>query len=191
MNPPQDLPLHSTWTLYWHKSFDNDWSPESYKKIISIDSIITFWRVFNNLPRYNNHFWFLMRGDHPPMWEDPVNRGQGFIYKVPLKDKVPNEIRIPAVDAEYKPVGYQPAGFCNYVDLILSVIGEMITDDSERIIGVSISPKKGECQIRLWDTRPETPLVFGHDFKNPVILSTEPLVNPHPPEETSSAVQLR
>lgn len=166
-----DLPLHSKWTLYFHKSFDNDWSLESYTKIYTVDTVKSFWRLVNNLPKYHNYFWFFMRDNHPPMWEDPQNTGTGWIYRIPFKGD--HELKLKGVN------GYQPCAFNIYVNVLVSVIGEMITTDSERIIGVSISPKKGECQLRLWDTAKEKPLVFSNDFKEKTIRETKAMKNEH------------
>ena len=92
-HPPQelalpDLPLQSSWSLYFHKAFDNDWSKESYKHIYTVNTVRLFWRLINNLPKYNIIFWFFMRDDHPPIWEDKANEGCGWLYRFP-KDSTP------------------------------------------------------------------------------------------------------
>jgi len=166
-----DLPLRSKWTLYYHKSFDNDWSRESYKEVYSVESVKMFWRLIHNLPKYNNYFWFFMRDDHPPMWEAPENEGTGWIYRVPYQGD--HFLKLKGVN------GWQPCAFNIYVSVLLSVVGEMITEDSDRIIGVSISPKRGECQIRLWDKEKDKPLVFTDDFQEKNVRGVKPMKNAH------------
>jgi len=178
-----DLPLQSSWTLYYHKPFEKDWSPESYTKIYTARTVKEFWRLFNNLPKYTYHFWFLMRDDHTPLWEDPINRGRGWVYRIPKPSK--HNLDCHGLMMESMVVAdlgrrvKHPYCFNVFVHIILSIIGETICKESDRIIGISISPKKNESVIRLWDSRTEGPIDFSPSFTIDEILTGTPMVNDH------------
>lgn len=159
MDDLPDLPLNSKWSLYFHEAFNNDWGKDSYKLVYTISTVKEFWRLINNLPKFQIYFLFFMRESHSPIWESKENDGSGWIYKIPKKNDYTRFNLTSSADNQV-----QPYGFTLFVDLLLYVIGETICDNPERIIGISISPKKEETTIRIWDTETSKPLVFCDKF---------------------------
>ena len=124
--------LHDTWTLWAHLPHDTDWSLESYKKIYDIGSIKDAVTLYENLPEtmIKNCMLFLMRKGIKPTWEDPQNRDGGcFSYKINNK----------FVINSWKSLSYV-------------LLGETLTSKelSKYMTGITISPKKNFCIIKIW-----------------------------------------
>lgn len=123
--------LQSQWSLYYHCPTNNDWSLSSYIKIDSFSSIEEFWILLNSLSEshISSGMFFIMRGIIKPIWEDENNKKGGcWSYKVSKKDA-------------YK----------GWIEMAVSLIGENITEEELLINGISISPKKGFCVIKIWN----------------------------------------
>jgi len=121
-------PLEHTWVLWYHDG-KSDWSLESYKYIWEFSTIEDFWRLYNNLPSISNTFIFLMRKGHPPIWEVPENiKGGSWLFKFPKK----------VADREW-------------LKISLYLIGETLSDNSEHLIGLSVSPKNYNVVMRVWN----------------------------------------
>ena len=134
--PPETLhPLFGTWVLWAHLPHDTDWSIKSYKKIMTICNAEDILGLYAQLPEVlvKNCMLFLMREDINPIWEDPKNRNGGcFSYKISNKN----------VYNVWKDLSY-----------ILS--GETISNDpkfGQSVMGITISPKKAFCIIKIWMT---------------------------------------
>tara|TARA_Y100000022_G_scaffold194123_1_gene198101 strand:+ start:2254 stop:2775 length:522 start_codon:yes stop_codon:yes gene_type:complete len=130
--------LKSKWVLWVHKVNDSDWSLDSYEKICEIDSIENFWLIYNNwdehLPRLDMGIFFLMREGIFPKWEDARNINGGcWSMRVSRND------------------------ICNtWNELTMAMIGEYLCledDKNNEINGLSISPKKNFCVIKIWNTQ--------------------------------------
>jgi len=136
--PAAALPTHpigsGPWTLYFHESDDKSWGADSYKKIhgaASWEGLGTLLREMGPT-RIMGGVLKIMRGDTSPLWENKVNiRGGAYCIKVP---------RRVAVEV-----------FTRYV---AAAAAECATTDpaANPIVGVTISPKKGFCIIKLWNT---------------------------------------
>lgn len=133
-------PTNTKWVVWYHNPSDKNWGLESYKDIIEISSIEDFFVLKNSwnlcLPGTNEGMFFLMRKNEDkciyPQWEDPCNRKGGYWSFKILKDKS-NEC---------------------WFNLFMCTIGECISDkitDSLGINGISISPKKNFCIIKIWN----------------------------------------
>jgi translation initiation factor 4E len=123
--------LQSFWSLYYHSPTDNNWGINSYTNIHSINTIEDFWSLFQKISelQLSSGMFFIMRGNIKPVWEDEQNKKGGcWSYKVSKKDA-------------YK----------GWIELSVSLIGENITKKSLMINGISISPKKGFCVIKIWN----------------------------------------
>ena len=126
-------PLHSSWCFYVHHSMDTDWSIESYRKIIEIKTVEDFILFFKEIPSslFDHYMIFIMRNSIQPLWECKENeKGGSFSTKIE-KGRIKQNV--------YK--------------LLSSIIGETIIDDSKirnKINGISISPKKNCCILKLW-----------------------------------------
>lgn len=124
--------LLDTWTLWAHLPHDTNWNLESYKQIMDITSLEEAIMLFENLPEsvIKNCMLFVMRKGVYPTWEDPKNRNGGcFSYKINNK----------FVEETWKNLSYV-------------LLGETLTsqDYSNNITGITISPKKNFCIIKIW-----------------------------------------
>ena len=104
---------------------------DSYTRVGVFRTIEQFWGVFNILPKHSFHLgmFFVMRDNVRPMWEDSHNRHGGcWSYKIGINDVFPL-----------------------WVDLAVHLVSERITEDPYLINGISISPKKGFCIVKIWN----------------------------------------
>ena len=128
-------PLNTSWTLWYHIPNDKNWSKDSYKRIMDIKTIEDYWTIHNNLkPKHlENGMFFLMRDNIFPLWEDTHNINGGcWSFKIDKK-KIYN----------------------TWIELSISLLGENLTNDinnSNNINGITVSPKKGFCILKIWNS---------------------------------------
>ena len=131
-------PLNNKWIFWAHLPHDIDWSLKSYSRIMNLEYVEEMITLTHTLPDklVTNCMLFFMRDGVNPVWEDPKNKGGGcFSYKIVNKSVV----------ATWADVWYQ-------------VAGESLSDDAKfnkNIMGISISPKKGFCILKVWMTNCE------------------------------------
>jgi len=148
------MPYHSlqnTWVLYYHNPEDTDWSKESYTQVIAITTVEEFWALQKTLPEQclQSGMFFIMKKGILPIWEDPHNKNGGcWSYKISLSD----------VHTTWK-------------DLTLRLIIDKLCTVPNLINGISISPKKGFCVIKIWNN--------NHKHLEPEILSDKILALNH------------
>jgi hypothetical protein len=132
--PTQQHELLGKWNLYYHLPQDKNWGLSGYSVIMgSIDSmekvISLNHEIHENIIK--NCMLFVMREGITPMWEDPKNRNGGcFSYKV-INKVVPEVWRT----------------------LFILLCGETLCVEKEHnnhINGITISPKKNFCIIKIW-----------------------------------------
>ena len=137
-NNIQDYKVHklnNKWCLWAHLPHNTDWSINSYTKILTFDSIEEQIAVFDIMPPIliKNCMLFLMRDGIYPTWEDPKNKQGGcFSYKIANKNVVDS----------WKKLSY-------------ALIGNTLSDNEEfanNITGITISPKKNFCIVKIWLT---------------------------------------
>ena len=145
--PPAELhKLSDEWTLWAHLPHDIDWTAKSYKKILTFNSVEAIIALCETIPEkmVNNCMLFLMRKGIVPMWEDTKNKNGGcFSYKVSNK----------CVAGVWKTLSY-------------ILVGETLTDDKKLrslINGITISPKKNFCIIKIW--------LATCEYQNPTIIN--------------------
>jgi len=132
----QEQPFHSLsnkWTLWAHLPHDTDWSIKSYKKIYTFEYVEEAIAITETLPEVlvKNCMLFIMRDGIKPIWEDPKNRNGGcFSYKISNKD----------VHSVWKELTYVMVG--NTISKQTSFVNS--------VSGITISPKKNFCIIKLW-----------------------------------------
>jgi len=133
-------PTNNKWIVWYHNPSDKNWGIESYKDILEISSIEDFWVLKNSwdkcLPKVSEGMFFLMRkkGDVCiyPQWEDPNNTNGGYW-----------SFKVTKTDSENV-----------WFELMMFMLGECITNDhieSLNINGISISPKKNFCIVKIWN----------------------------------------
>ena len=135
--------LHTGWIVWYHSYLDKNWDMNSYKSILQINTIEDLLVLINSwntcLPSVTEGMFFIMRKvDNDtiinPRWEDKHNINGGY-----WSFKVPNG------DAQ---------NIWNTLSKIL--IGETIlTNPTMDINGISISPKKHFCIIKIWNKNRE------------------------------------
>jgi hypothetical protein len=137
MESPTDSSFTTTddkWTLYYHLPQDPDWTKNGYKTIMKDISYI---EEVNSLTEnineniVKNCMLFVMRDHIFPTWEDPSNKCGGcFSYKIPNKNV-----------------------YFVWNELFKSLCNETLSvkdDVSKHINGITISPKKNFCIIKIW-----------------------------------------
>ena len=124
-------PLLNKWNLWAHLPHDTDWTLKSYKLISSISCVEDAIAILNALPDkvVKNCMLFLMKHGVNPTWEDPLNcKGGCFSYKISNS----------SVSDIWRNLSY-------------SLVGEsIITNENNNITGITISPKKNFCIIKIW-----------------------------------------
>ncbi len=121
------------WSLYFHDPYDANWSSTSYHTIGSISTIQDFIEIHQSYSDlWAKGMFFLMREHIQPIWEDDHNvQGGCFSFKV-MKPEVPQA----------------------WFDLCARCVGETIAQkpaiDWSQVCGVSISPKRNYCILRVW-----------------------------------------
>ena len=125
--------LSDKWVLWAHLPHVTDWSNKSYIAIQEIAKIEEIVSLYNIIPEsmVKNCMLFLMRKNIFPSWEDPKNRKGGcFSFKV-------NNKRVSDI---WKKLSY-------------SLLGETLSPKDNlmnKITGITISPKKAFCIIKIW-----------------------------------------
>jgi hypothetical protein len=133
INVDEFHPLSDKWILWAHLPHNTDWSINSYIQISVFNTIENTIAVTENLPSVlvENCMLFIMREGIKPTWEDPRNRNGGcFSYKVLNKNV-------------YKV----------WKDLTYVLVGGSISNQNDfvnSVTGVTISPKKNFCIIKIW-----------------------------------------
>lgn len=123
--------LTDTWVLWYHNPNDTNWSINSYKKMAEINTIKDFWNTYEHIENniIENSMLFIMRSGINPLWEDPKNINGGcWSFKI-SKGNI----------KEY------------WTELSIYLLGETITKNSNSINGLSVSPKKTFCIIKIWN----------------------------------------
>jgi|TARA_B110000914_G_scaffold177913_1_gene159562 hypothetical protein len=126
-------PLNNNWVIWYHDN-NNDWTINGYKKIYEITTIEDFWEIYLRLNNYillKGQF-FLMKKGIEPIWENEENvKGGCWSYKINKNDS-----------------------FMSWLYLSINICGEIITKDHKNIDsinGISLSPKKNFCIIKIWN----------------------------------------
>jgi hypothetical protein len=141
--PSDHHPLHSEWVVWYHNPSDQSWTQESYKDILELATVEDFLVLRNSwnqcLPLVHEGMFFMMRKKNGrvimPLWEDDENRNGGVW-----------SFKIDKEQAEYV-----------WFKLCMYMIGETICQNEDHamtINGVSISPKKNFCIVKIWNNDP-------------------------------------
>lgn len=126
------MKLHNKWIVWFHDPCENNWDITSYKKIYEISTIKEFWNLYNKIDDkiIENSMFFVMRENIDPMWEHKDNiKGGSWSFKIP-KGCI---LKV-------------------WINISIALFGENINNNSNNIInGISISPKKSFCIIKIWN----------------------------------------
>ena len=158
-------PLQHKWNLWSHLPHETDWSPKSYNNVYKFTTVEETIAITESLPEalVKNCMLFVMKNGVMPTWEDPLNRNGGcFSYKVSNKH------------------------VCEaWRELTYVLVGGTISNNSQfvnAVTGITISPKKNFCIIKIWMTNCENqnPNVVTPDVKS--LSSQGCLFKKHTPE---------
>jgi hypothetical protein len=133
MSSVEPVVLNNEWKLYFHDPNNANWTIDSYVTLDTIKSVNEWVLVFKSFKNtWSNGMFFLMRENIQPLWEDKLNKNGGCLSFKLFKTEV----------NEY------------WFDLSAKIIGESILDEKNphwnKINGISISPKRSHCVIRIW-----------------------------------------
>lgn len=99
-------------------------------EVATFATVEEFWTVFAKLPPDNFHMgmFFFMRNDIKPTWEDPANaKGGCWSYKIPMRHV-----------------------YSVWKNMAALLVGESLSMSPMLLNGLSISPKRGFCIIKVW-----------------------------------------
>jgi hypothetical protein len=143
--------LNTNWTLWAHLPHDTDWSINSYKCVYNFNYLEESIALAESIPdiMVKNCMMFLMKEDVKPTWEDPCNRNGGcFSYKVSNKN----------VHDIWNKLFYS------------TISNQLSNNDSftNSITGITISPKKNFCIIKIWmgDSKYQNPELINIKYIN-------------------------
>jgi hypothetical protein len=124
--------FNDCWNLFFHDPDDSQWTLNSYKNQTTISSALDWvqvYQAYNEL--WSKGMFFLMREHIQPLWEDPANKDGGcFSFKVNKPEA-----------AQY------------WFKLGSRVLSDTLVKDFskfDRVSGISISPKRNYCILRIW-----------------------------------------
>tara|TARA_B100000902_G_C27317729_1_gene922411 strand:+ start:4478 stop:4981 length:504 start_codon:yes stop_codon:yes gene_type:complete len=125
--------LNTPWTLWIHLPHDTNWDINSYKKICTFNYLEQACGLLNYIQEnlVVNCMLFIMRDDIKPIWEDEKNKNGGcYSYKINNK-----------------------AVYNIWKTMTLLMVSEYILNEPDvqkNINGITVSPKKNFCIIKLW-----------------------------------------
>ena len=125
--------LNNEWTSWIHYQNDNNWTIDGYKKISNFKSLYDSVLLIENLHEniIKKTMLFFMKDNILPLWESEDNiNGGSFSYKIN------NNIVVNI-----------------FKSLLYKILGNTIINDEimlNNLNGISISPKKNFCIIKIW-----------------------------------------
>eukprot|EP01103_Thecamoeba_quadrilineata_P005959 TRINITY_DN156_c1_g1_i1.p1 TRINITY_DN156_c1_g1~~TRINITY_DN156_c1_g1_i1.p1 ORF type:complete len:246 (-),score=50.99 TRINITY_DN156_c1_g1_i1:128-865(-) len=164
-------PLQNRWTWWYDnpgkKTSQSSWG-DHLKKIITIDTVEDFWRLYNNIVKPSNLIsgsdYHLFKEHIEPKWEDQHNsKGGKWIVNISNKNGRDNLDRY-------------------WLWTILALIGEGFGTDeeNEEICGCVVSVRKAQDRIALWTksaTNHNAAVAIGRHLKKVLELSDSITIN--------------
>mmetsp|Transcript_21845 Transcript_21845/g.30547 ORF Transcript_21845/g.30547 Transcript_21845/m.30547 type:complete len:212 (+) Transcript_21845:202-837(+) len=141
----QTIQFENHWTFWFDRYPGPGLTLEEYQaalvKLGTVNTVQDFWKWFNNLPPIHRleqrTGYHIMKKGILPLWEDSSNINGGHLsvrFKKEYADLV-------------------------WTRLALAVVGEQfswILDDSDDVCGITISTRKTECLIAIWNSNAKT-----------------------------------
>ena len=148
--------LNNNWTCWIHYQNDNIWTLDRYQSITTLSNLKDAVLFIENLDEniIKKSMLFFMKDSILPLWESEDNINGGcFSYKI-------NNINIVNI----------------FKILLYKILGNTLTSDENilnNINGISISPKKNFCIIKIWMRNKN--IVVNYDYssnKDPFAIHT-------------------
>ena len=141
--------LNNKWSLYYHLINNNDWSINSYEKLIEFDNLEQTIENYKYIDEdiIKKTMLFLMREDINPIWEDENNiNGACYSFKIQNKN----------ITNVWKNISY------------CLVSENLLSENTDKINGISVSPKKYFCILKIWikDTTLSNVKILNDNLKN-------------------------
>lgn len=139
------LPLNTGWVLWCHLKTERNWDISTFIKIYTIRTVQDFWGVYNNITRFDNEIFFLMREGISPVWDTPKNRNGGK-WNIYINRKKANEL---------------------WLDLSLLAVGETLKlPCTEFINGIAIRPKFHQSIIKIMTKNQESEINWKKEYNH-------------------------
>ena len=148
--------LNNNWTCWIHYQNDNIWTLDRYQSITTFSNLKDAVLFIENLDEniIKKSMLFFMKDSILPLWESEDNINGGcFSYKI-------NNINIVNI----------------FKILLYKILGNTLTSDENilnNINGISISPKKNFCIIKIWMRNKN--IIVNYDYslnKDPFAIHT-------------------
>jgi hypothetical protein len=126
--------LNDAWTYYFHDPNNIDWTTSSYIRLHDVSTVQDFWNMYNVLKsKLKNGMFFFMRSDCFPCWDDASNINGGCLSMKVLKENIESF----------------------WLQLAIRIAGENVLQSGQEhmwscINGLSVSPKKYFCVVKIW-----------------------------------------
>lgn len=128
----EDKWLNDVWTVYFHDPSDPNWTLDSYRRLGDIATVADFWKLQLTIaPWVTTGMFFVMREHVFPCWDDKSNIEGGCV-----------SIKVPEQSAASV-----------WELLVKRALGETLMSvpaQWDLLNGLSISPKRGFCIIKVW-----------------------------------------
>lgn len=138
--------LNTKWTLYYHLINNSDWDINSYVELFTTDSLESIMSHYNYIDEdiCKKSMLFLMRENINPIWEDEKNIN-GACYSFKIQNKI--------IENAWKNISF-------------NLVCENLLEENKNIInGISISPKKYFCILKIWiNDKNYDKLKFDNEF---------------------------
>jgi hypothetical protein len=127
------MELEHSWKFYFHDPNNPSWGINSYVVVETVETVNDWIHIFKAFKEtWSKGMFFLMKEDIKPIWEDDYNKSGGCMSFKLCKTEV--------VDCWFELTG-------KLITHALLKNNELSTD---KISGVSISPKRNYCIVRIW-----------------------------------------
>jgi hypothetical protein len=120
-----------SWTLYFHSPDENKWTLNTFISLGAMKTWRDFWTIIDGLGAdyLSNGMFFMMRDPSPPLWESHHHiRGGCYSFRCQKAD---------APDI--------------YINHMIAAMTNQLSDPSNQINGLSISPKRGFNIVKAWN----------------------------------------
>ena len=74
----KNFDLKHKWVLWFHKVNDNNWSLDSYSKVIDVKTYYDILFILKDIVNITSGMFFLMKEGISPIYEDPKNINGGY-----------------------------------------------------------------------------------------------------------------